>query len=56
MVRVEHADGTIEVAAGQAIHAKRDEWVRYSTPSEDGAEYIAVCMPAYSRAAIRWED
>jgi hypothetical protein len=56
MVRVEHADGAIEAEAGQAIHAIRDEWVRYSTPSEAGAEYIAVCIPAYSRADIRWED
>jgi ethanolamine utilization protein EutQ (cupin superfamily) len=56
MVRVEHADGAIEAEAGQAIHATRDEWVRYSTPGEAGAEYVTVCMPAYSRADIRWED
>ena len=56
MVRVEHADGAIEAEAGQAIHVTRDEWVRYSTPGEAGAEYVTVCMPAYSRADIRWED
>jgi mannose-6-phosphate isomerase-like protein (cupin superfamily) len=56
MVRVEHADGTIEAQVGQAIHVSPDEWVRYSAPIEGGAEYIAVCMPAFSPAAIRWEE
>jgi mannose-6-phosphate isomerase-like protein (cupin superfamily) len=45
-LRVETADGTLDVAAGQAVHARPGEWVRYSTP--DGAEYIAVCAPAFS--------
>ncbi len=56
MVRVEHADGVIEAGAGQAIHVGRDEWVRYSTPGDGGAEFIAVCMPAFSRSEIRFED
>lgn len=47
-LRVEHRDGAMEVAAGQAIIAHRGEWVRYSTPGGDGAEYIAVCVPAFS--------
>ena len=55
-VRLEHADGAIEAQAGQAIHVSRDEWVRYSAPGEEGAEYIAVCMPAFSPAAVRWEE
>jgi mannose-6-phosphate isomerase-like protein (cupin superfamily) len=55
MLRVEYADGAVEAEAGQAIHVSRDEWVRYSTPREEGAEYIAVCTPAFSRTAIRWE-
>src|SRR5512146_1725251 len=42
MVRVEYADGAIEAEAGQAIDVGPDEWVRYSTPREEGAEYIVV--------------
>ena len=45
------ADGTIavlEVAAGQAVIARRGEWVRYSTPGAEGAEYLAICLPAFS--------
>jgi mannose-6-phosphate isomerase-like protein (cupin superfamily) len=45
---VETENETIRVNAGQAVHARSGEWVRYSTPGEDGAEYIAVCLPAYS--------
>ena len=48
MLRVEYRDGAMEVSAGQAIIAHRGEWIRYSTPGEDGAEYIAVCLPAFS--------
>jgi mannose-6-phosphate isomerase-like protein (cupin superfamily) len=48
ILRVEHKNGTLEVAAGQAVIAHAGEWVRYSTPREEGAEYIAVCLPAFS--------
>jgi mannose-6-phosphate isomerase-like protein (cupin superfamily) len=48
MVRVEHDGGVIDVRAGQAVVASPGEWVRYSSPEADGAEYIAVCMPAFS--------
>jgi quercetin dioxygenase-like cupin family protein len=48
MVRVEHHGGVIEVQAGQAIVTSPGEWVRYSTPGPDGAEYVAVCVPAFS--------
>ena len=48
MLRVEHRHGTIDVAAGQAVIAHKGEWVRYSTPRAEGAEYIAVCVPAFS--------
>ena len=48
VVRVSHRDGHLDVAAGQAVIATRGEWVRYSTPGADGAEYIAVCLPAFS--------
>jgi quercetin dioxygenase-like cupin family protein len=50
MLRVEHHGGTLDVHAGQAIVAAPGEWVRYSTP--DGAEYIAVCMPAFSPSTV----
>lgn len=48
LLRVEHESGSIDVREGQAIIAHRGEWVRYSTPTEDGAEYVAVCLPAFS--------
>jgi len=48
MLRVEHSEGTIEVRAGQAVVASRGQWVRYSTPGSDGAEYVAICLPAFS--------
>ena len=44
---VESIDGVVEVSAGQAVHTKRGEWVRYSTPYAGGAEYMAVCLPAF---------
>jgi len=48
MLRVEHAGGTLDVRAGQAVVTEPGEWVRYSTPEPEGAEYIAVCLPAFS--------
>jgi mannose-6-phosphate isomerase-like protein (cupin superfamily) len=48
MLRVEHRDGALEVRAGQAVIVRRGEWVRYGTPEADGAEYLAVCLPAFS--------
>jgi mannose-6-phosphate isomerase-like protein (cupin superfamily) len=47
-LRVEHEDGTMDVEAGQAVITSPGEWVRYSTPVAGGAEYIAVCLPAFS--------
>ena len=47
-LRVEHAGGHVDVHAGQAVIAHKGEWVRYSTPGPDGAEYVAVCLPAFS--------
>ncbi len=47
-VRVEHEEGVLDVQAGQAVVAEPGKWVRYSTPGPEGAEYIAVCMPAFS--------
>jgi quercetin dioxygenase-like cupin family protein len=48
MVRVEHEGGVLEVRAGQAVSTARGEWVRYSTPEPGGAEYVAICTPAFS--------
>ncbi len=48
LLRVESRQGTIDVQAGQAIITHKGEWVRYSTPEPGGAEYIAVCTPAFS--------
>ena len=52
-LRVEHEGGVVEVKAGQAIAARKGEWVRYSTPA--GAEYVAICIPAflYLRDSLR---
>ena len=47
-LHVEFEGGALDVAAGQAVIAHRGEWVRYSTPAADGAEYVAVCAPAFS--------
>jgi mannose-6-phosphate isomerase-like protein (cupin superfamily) len=56
MVRVEHDSGVIDVHAGQAVIANPGEWVRYSSPLDDGAEYIAVCLPAFSPATVQRDD
>lgn len=45
---VEHEGGTLEVNSGQAVITKPGEWIRYSTPNEGGAKYLAVCLPAFS--------
>lgn len=52
MLRVAHRDGAIDVRAGEAIVLKPGEWVQYSTPEADGAEYIAVCLPAFSMETV----
>ena len=48
MLRVEHAGGVLEVRAGQGVVTRPGEWVRYGSPEPDGAEYLAVCLPAFS--------
>jgi len=52
-VRVSSKSGTYDVQAGQAVIAAAGEWVQYSTPGADGAEYIAVCVPAFSPEKVR---
>ncbi len=51
-LHVKYKDGEIEVRAGQAIITRKGEWVQYSTPGKDGAEYIAVCLPAFSPETV----
>jgi ethanolamine utilization protein EutQ len=51
---IEHRDGGLEVGKGQAFLAHRGEWVRYSTP--EGAEYIAICVPAFSPDAVHRDE
>lgn len=51
-LRVEVEGKTIDVAAGQAIITHKGEWVRYSTPGEEGAEYVAICLPAFSPSTV----
>jgi mannose-6-phosphate isomerase-like protein (cupin superfamily) len=48
MLRVSHEGGSLDVRAGQAVMARAGEWVRYASPEADGAEYVAVCLPAFS--------
>jgi len=55
-LQVEYKDGVIEVKAGQAIVAKAGEWVRYSSPYEGGAEYVAVCLPAFSPSTVNRDE
>ncbi|HTL28574.1 MAG TPA: hypothetical protein VL282_05120 [Tepidisphaeraceae bacterium] len=52
MLRVTHKGGVIDVKAGQAIITLAGEWVQYSSPEADGAEYVAVCLPAFSSATV----
>ncbi len=53
MLQIEHEGGMMEVSAGQAVITSRGEWIRYSTPGEEGAEYIAVCIPAFSPDTVQ---
>ena len=55
-LRVETRAGVLDVSAGQAVHAPRGEWVRYSTPHADGAEYVAVCVPAFSPGTVHRDE
>lgn len=55
-LRVESEFGAFDVAAGQAIHCEPGEWIRYSSPFEGGAEYIAVCLPAFSPNTVNRDE
>jgi mannose-6-phosphate isomerase-like protein (cupin superfamily) len=52
LLRVEHKGGSIDVRAGQAVVCGQGEWVRYSPPEAEGAEYIAICTPAFSMGTV----
>jgi mannose-6-phosphate isomerase-like protein (cupin superfamily) len=52
MVRVEHEGGALDVQAGQAVVAAPGEWIRYSSPGQEGAEYVAICLPAFSPQTV----
>jgi mannose-6-phosphate isomerase-like protein (cupin superfamily) len=55
-LRVEHEGGVMDVAAGQAVVAHPGEWVRYSSPAPGGAEYVAICLPAFSMDTVHRDD
>lgn len=55
-LQVETREATHQVAAGQGIIVRRGEWVRYSSPADGGAEYIAVCLPAFSPSTVHREE
>ncbi len=52
MLRIRHQGGSMDIQAGQAVIAHRGEWVQYSTPLAEGAEYIAVCLPAFAPQTV----
>jgi hypothetical protein len=55
-LRVTTRDGVSDIGAGQAVIARKGEWVKYSTPLERGAEYIAVCIPAFSLETVHRDE
>lgn len=55
-LRVTHCSGFLDIKAGQAVIAKKGEWVKYSSPASDGAEYIAVCFPAFSPVTVHRDE
>ena len=56
MLQVKTRDGIYEVRAGEAIMVSRHEWVQYGSPEPEGAEYVAICLPAFSPAAVHRDD
>ena len=56
LLRVTTKSGTLDVRAGQAVIAHRGEWVQYSSPEPGGAEYVAVCLPAFSPDTVHRDD
>lgn len=56
MLRVEYESGSLDVREGQAVVARPGEWIRYSSPEPEGAEYVAVCLPAFSPGTVHRDD
>ena len=56
MLRVTHKSGHIDVAAGQAVIVRAGEWVKYSSPNPEGADYIAICLPAFSPQTVHRDE
>jgi mannose-6-phosphate isomerase-like protein (cupin superfamily) len=56
LLRVAYQGGHLDVRAGQAVIVHRGEWVQYSTPEPDGAEYVAVCLPAFSPTLVHRDE
>jgi mannose-6-phosphate isomerase-like protein (cupin superfamily) len=52
LLRVDYEGGSLDVGAGQAVVAAPGEWIRYSSPAPGGAEYVAICLPAFSPATV----
>ena len=55
-LRVEHQHGALDVRAGQAVLVRAGEWVRYSSPEQPGADYVAICMPAFAPGTVNRDD
>ncbi len=55
-LRVTHKDGWLDVQAGQAVITRAGEWVQYSSPAVGGAEYVAICLPAFSPATVHRDE
>jgi len=55
-LRVEHDGGALDVRAGQVVIVRKGEWIRYSTPDPEGAEYVAVCLPAFSPETVHRDE
>jgi len=56
MLRVTSREGSLDVRAGQAVIMHRGEWVQYSTPEPEGAEYVAICLPAFSMDSVHRDE
>lgn len=55
-LRVEHKDGHFDVSAGESVITHAGEWVRYSSPNKEGAEYVAICLPAFSPETVNRDE
>ena len=56
MLRVEHKEGVIDVTAGQSVVTHPGEWIRYSCPNPEGAEYVAICRPAFTPDTVHRDE